>query len=468
MTSSLMDEYCDAWPAHPKIELIGGQLIVGDNLAHSRLLLSHLLRGWGIDAFVALAPEQLWWQALRQTFAAPAIDTLATLNGEALLQWATQLDYQPETPHHQSEWRWAYSEWRQTLRLAMFGLTRRDEEQLGQSLGGGFVNRLGDEAVMPDILFIRGQPRNRLYEYYLDGPTEVVVEFLRPGEEVYVRNTKRDLYQAARVPEFWIVDPARQQIELLRWIEGHYCQQTPDEAGRYRVSSLPGLSFFPDRLWQPEDTSSDFLPESLFQVAPDVARVASIPYVGVGVDWGRGRLPLPVALAPVAIAFDDYIYWCPEAKFEFIEGRPYIGGREGIQGLIGMLAMTFGLAEVVKLAHPSDWVRALLELRLLASDSTQQANWWNLARQMASVLCDRHDITRIAIAGDLATGAPLNYWSELVLVVWGLPKDGLYFMLDTIVRPLSEQPQIRFIDANRHLTPIEERLLQEELVELSP
>ncbi|MBF2085570.1 hypothetical protein [Thermoleptolyngbya sp. C42_A2020_037] len=61
---------------------------------------------------------------------------------------------------------------RQALQMAMFGLGMR-YEKLGQSLGGGFVYRLGQHGFMPDVLFFRGEPRNRLYEYYLEGASEV-------------------------------------------------------------------------------------------------------------------------------------------------------------------------------------------------------------------------------------------------------------------------------------------------------
>ena len=70
-------------------------------------------------------------------------------------------------------------------------------------------NRLGESGFMPNILFYRGYPRNRLYEYYLDGAAEVIVEFIQPGCEDYVRTVKRAHYQAVSVPEYWIVDPAR-------------------------------------------------------------------------------------------------------------------------------------------------------------------------------------------------------------------------------------------------------------------
>lgn len=85
-----------------------------------------------------------------------------------------------------------------------------------------------------------------------------------------------------------------------------------------------------------------------------------------------------------------------------------------------MLLMTFGLIEVVKLAHPRDWVAALLEVRARAMDATHKAHWWQLAHQTAAFLHSHYNISRIAVAGDIIASEPLNFWSELVLVVWGL------------------------------------------------
>ncbi len=92
---------------------------------------------------------------------------------------------------------------------------------------------------------------------------------------------------------------------------------------------------------------------------------------GDGVDFTRGLLPFKVDLEPVYIKFEDYIYWCPEPKFEFFDGRPYIGNKEGVKGLIGLLLMTFGLSEVVKLAHPQAWVNSLLKQQETANNPLQ-------------------------------------------------------------------------------------------------
>ena len=186
-------------------------------------------------------------------------------------------------------------------------------------------------------------------------------------------------------------------------------------------------------------------------------------------------MKFPTALAPVKIAFDDYLYWCPEAKFEFVDGRPDIGGREGIKGLAGMLLMTFGLTEVVKLAHPRDWVRSLLEHCTKAKDPTHKVSTWKLARDAATFLRDHYSFDRIAVAGDLVSAEPLNSWSELILVVWGLaqsksddfnPRPGGYTRPQEIAAQLSSSLPIRLVDASNPLTESEQQILQAGFIEL--
>jgi hypothetical protein len=181
------------------------------------------------------------------------------------------------------------------------------------------------------------------------------------------------------------------------------------------------------------------------------------------------------AWSPITIAFDDYIYWCPEAKFEFVNGRPDIGGKEGIKGLAGTLMMTFGLTEVVKLAHPRDWITALLAQQQAAADPNHKAVAWEMARDTARFLRDHYAIQRIGVAGDLVAPAPLNLWSELVLVLWGLPEveprrsesgQARYTSPETPVRQLSDSPWIRLVDASKELTAAEAALLNASYIEL--
>ncbi len=232
----------------------------------------------------------------------------------------------------------------------------------------------------------------------------------------------QNLYEAAGVPELWLLNIAEQKAELLRWSPEGYEQQQPDASGRYEVSVVPGLTFFPERLWEGEGQIERGSARSLFEVGAGAQSLAGrIPCAGKGIDETRGLVKLQAQLEPEAIAFDDYIYWCPEPKFELIDGRPWLGGHEGIQGLIGLLLKTFGLREVVKLAHPKDWVEALLQAQSEDANQEKRARWWKSARQQAQFLRDQFGVTRVAVAGALAQDTPLDYWSKLVLAVWGVP-----------------------------------------------
>ena len=56
MATELFDGYRQ-WEPRAKLELLDGKLIVSKSLTHSRLLLQQILRGWGLEAAIVLAPE---------------------------------------------------------------------------------------------------------------------------------------------------------------------------------------------------------------------------------------------------------------------------------------------------------------------------------------------------------------------------------------------------------------------------
>lgn len=131
----------------------------------------------------------------------------------------------------------------------MFNLGSR-HEKLGQSLGNGFVNRLGEQGVMPDILFYSGQPRNRLYEYYLDGPADVIVEFIQAGCDRYTRSDSAiALSSRRRALSIGLSIRPKNRLNCFASVEVCYQPQTPDTSEPYCISSIPGLTFKPDRIW---------------------------------------------------------------------------------------------------------------------------------------------------------------------------------------------------------------------------
>ncbi len=148
MTCELLEEYLQ-WQAKPKIELVDGQLIIGKSLSGSRLLFNQILRSWGALSAVALAPQQ-WWEALSLAFGAPVVPDLKAIDALALRNWASGITFTPQVNKLAPRRGRKCSNIRQTLYMALFGLR---PIQLGESLGRGFVNRLGANAFMPDILF---------------------------------------------------------------------------------------------------------------------------------------------------------------------------------------------------------------------------------------------------------------------------------------------------------------------------
>lgn len=53
-------------------------------------------------------------------------------------------------------------------------------------------------------------------------PPLLVVEVVSPGQEARDYRYKRSEYAARGIAEYWIVDPLKQQMTILEWIEGFY------------------------------------------------------------------------------------------------------------------------------------------------------------------------------------------------------------------------------------------------------
>jgi Uma2 family endonuclease len=56
---------------------------------------------------------------------------------------------------------------------------------------------------------------DRIGEQLIEGAPDLVIEILSPGSAGRDINLKRELYASSGVPEYWIVDPKRQAIEIL-------------------------------------------------------------------------------------------------------------------------------------------------------------------------------------------------------------------------------------------------------------
>jgi Uma2 family endonuclease len=414
-TSELFDNWINNKP-ESKLELIDGQLVVGNSLVGSRLLLRQILQGWRADAAVALAPTETWLQALAAGYGLTPPQTSSPFEIlNHLEQQIADIEFIAEDLQAgRAEKTWAHHRIQQQLTMDSFRLAN----EVGcEFLGRDFVMRLGDNGFTPDLIFYKSQGLNQLFSYFLSGPAELVIEILMPGHEAADRSTKFDDYQAAGVPEYWLIDPENQQVEFYRLVAGQYQRYQPDSEGYYRPSSIPGLAFRPDALWQ-ENEDDNPLESKTFKVEQPVEGFQR-SHAEEGPQWGSLLFIPNIQPSPVPIAFEEYISWCPRAKFEFIEGKPLIGSTPGTRNVLAMLLMTFGLESAVKLLPPQAWLEGLRQrLDWEQHDAERKAEWWTLARQAAERLRTHFSLGRLGVIGDLTMPQPLNYWSDITLVYW--------------------------------------------------
>ena len=449
------------WQEAPegKLELIGGRLIVGNSLAGSRYLLWSLLQDLGPHAALALAPLDRWWAALGRAFDAPP-HLSTSQDWEA---WAAGQPAPPQPPptgpsfdpqHYAAD-----------VGLTMALWQAAEGGNLGRVLRHDFVMRLGDDGFTPDLLLIGHARRERLLEHYLDGPADLVIEIILPGGAAPELETKRRLYAAGGVPSYWVVDPAARTVTCFELQDGTYAVQQPDADGRYRPSAISELAFEPTRLWDMIDEER----LGRWGKTPDCFEV--VAPAGKQESWPVDRVPyvydpLPFApritLQPTPISFDEYIGWCPEAKFERVDGMPYIGGWNGTRNALGLLLMTFGLENSVILLSPQAWVAALgAEQASRQQDAARRDQWWSRAHEVVEDLRRHAGVERAAVIGDLVHPAPLDYWSELTLVVWDLPP--FSHPARQAVYRMAGEPRLALVDPAT-ATPAQRRALEHEAV----
>jgi Uma2 family endonuclease len=98
------------------------------------------------------------------------------------------------------------------------------------------------EVVQPDLLYISPQRQDIIAQKEIRGAPDMVVEVLSPSTAQRDRTLKKKLYAKYGVPEYWIVDPEEETIEVLTLGERGY-----ERAGLYHKNEtlasplLPGL-----------------------------------------------------------------------------------------------------------------------------------------------------------------------------------------------------------------------------------
>jgi Uma2 family endonuclease len=125
-----------------------------------------------------------------------------------------------------------------------------EEHQLGRIYGSRVATRFGKKtAPEPDIVFVSKNHLHRVKRGGVEGPPDIAVEIVSPDSIDRDYNLKRQKYEAAGVPEYWIIDEIEETITLLRLgADGKYREVKPKK-GEYQSTVLKGFWLRPEWLF---------------------------------------------------------------------------------------------------------------------------------------------------------------------------------------------------------------------------
>lgn len=133
------------------------------------------------------------------------------------------------------------------LKLLGFFVENRD---LGVILTAPYKMKLAGYGPEPDIIFVAAEHAARIQESFLDGPADLVVEVVSPESVDRDRGRKFVAYEAAGIPEYWLIDPQREVADFYQLDgDGRYRLMGVGGDGRYHSAVLPGLWIEPAGLW---------------------------------------------------------------------------------------------------------------------------------------------------------------------------------------------------------------------------
>lgn len=104
------------------------------------------------------------------------------------------------------------------LLLLMYPFTKAN--QLGRVCLGpvDVVFAIGD-LMAPDLAFVCRDRLDVVGKRAIEAPPDLIVEIVHEVTELRDRGIKRERYALYGVPEYWIVDPWRGQVDLYRLVE---------------------------------------------------------------------------------------------------------------------------------------------------------------------------------------------------------------------------------------------------------
>jgi Uma2 family endonuclease len=77
-------------------------------------------------------------------------------------------------------------------------------------------------AIQPDLVFVANDNQRIVTNDGIVGIPDLIVEIISPSSVMRDRVDKKNLYERLNVKEYWIIDPAYQDIEIYTILNGRY------------------------------------------------------------------------------------------------------------------------------------------------------------------------------------------------------------------------------------------------------
>ena len=100
-----------------------------------------------------------------------------------------------------------------------------------------------DKSRLPDLIVMTQEQEESLLDVsaVLEEPPPLVIEIVSPDNPTRDYPYKRNEYAAREIPEYWIVDPQKSQVMILKLIDGAYEEEILTGGDRLQSNLLGAL-----------------------------------------------------------------------------------------------------------------------------------------------------------------------------------------------------------------------------------
>jgi len=84
------------------------------------------------------------------------------------------------------------------------------------------LSRSPFQIVIPDLVVVSNERSVIIREQNIQGVPDLIVEILSEGTSAMDRSEKFALYERFGVPEYWIVDPETETVQVFQLVDGRY------------------------------------------------------------------------------------------------------------------------------------------------------------------------------------------------------------------------------------------------------